>query len=193
MKQTTENLRYLLWKADIKRRDWIAQLAHWAQCDHYWAKALLRGAEPRPEEWVRIASAAGIPETDLRDKRLVEAEDILLVNLRHLLSTLRRGEKGALVTAIGVHNTTLSKWSGGVQRPTSEHLEGLHNYFGLPSDMDIRTQPVFLSCVPISDVERRQWLIERIQQLDKDTLRQLFPALERLLEEDELTSVPQRP
>jgi len=39
----------------------------------------------------------------------------------------------------------------------------------------------YLAPSPISEIERKRWLRERIQELDVDALNRLFPALEKFL------------
>ncbi len=54
-------------------------------------------------------------------------------------------------------------------------------YFGLPTAVDLETIPLFLELSPVGSYEQRAWLRQRIEELDDETLRVLFPALEKLL------------
>ena len=181
LSQTGENLRYLLWRLGVDRNGWASHLAGWARCTEHRAEELLQGAELETREQERIARAADVREEELQYARLVEAENILLQNLRHLLNSLEHGQKGVLAGAVGVHYTTISKWYRGDQSPTRDHLDALRRFFGLASDTDLRTDPLFLSLTPISDLERRAWLIRRIEEADPETLEEYFPTFRRLL------------
>jgi transcriptional regulator with XRE-family HTH domain len=181
----SENLRYLLWRAGIQESDWPVHLAHWVGCDDYRAKELLRGAEPHQDELQRLAQVMSLSDEDLQFKRQVEIDeiDILVENLRSLLRSLARGQKKALAAVLGVDPTTLSRWCSGDQHPTRAHLDALYRYFELPSGVNLKHDPLFLVGSPLSAVQQRDWLIERLRGLDATTLQTYFAALERLLEE----------
>jgi len=42
--------------------------------------------------------------------------------------------------------------------------------------------PLFISYRPVTIVQRKRWLHERIEAMGPETLAGLFPALERMLE-----------
>jgi transcriptional regulator with XRE-family HTH domain len=179
-KQTSENLRYLLWRAGVDRQNWPAQLAEWADCDQQRAKALLKEAELLPDEQEQIAERMNVTEEDLQFKRLVEGLDILWENLRYFFESLEHGEGKKLAADTGTDQVTVSRWRTEGQRPRKYNQVALCHFFGLPSDTDLEHDPVFLSMSPISDRRRRDWLRERIDLLDAAELQDLFPALERL-------------
>jgi hypothetical protein len=181
----TENLRYILWSSkNLERSDWATTLAGWAKCDIQRAKELLRGANPSAEEQERIAAAVERSESDLRHSRLIEDEgvNILRTNVLHLLESLGHGEQGQLAKAIGVDEDTVTSWKSG-QGIRSKNLIALSAYFGLKSNVDLRTNPIFLELTPFGDMARRKRLQSHIDQLEPDSLQDLFPALERLLRE----------
>jgi hypothetical protein len=181
----TENLRYLLWRSEnLKREDWARRLAEWAKCEFQRAKELLRGANPSIEEQESIAAAVERSEGDLRHSRLIEDEgvDILRNNVLHLLESLEHGEQGRLAKAIGVDEDTVTSWKAG-QGIRLNNLMALSAYFGLKSNVDLRTNPIFLELTPFGDMARRRRLQSHIDQLEPDSLQDLFPALERLLRE----------
>jgi hypothetical protein len=51
----------------------------------------------------------------------------------------------------------------------------------LSSQIDLSTEPLFLSAAPVADVQRRQWLHTRIDRISVPRLQDLFPALDLLL------------
>ncbi len=179
-KQTSENLRYLLWDKKVARKRWTAQLAEWAGCSLHRAKSLLQGAELLPDEQEQIAQQVNIPEEDIHFKRLVERVDILQENLGYLFDSLEHGEGKVLAESIDANPTTVSRWRSGEQNPRRYNLVALCHFFGLSSGTDLETDPIFLSLGPVGDRRRREWLHERVDQLDSAALQDLFPALERL-------------
>jgi transcriptional regulator with XRE-family HTH domain len=182
---TAENLRYLLWQRNIPKDQWAECLKEWIGCDRYRADALLTGTRrPSSEEQNKIARITEVSEEDLRLTRLLTAEEILRGNVQYLLNSLERGKQKTLARYTGASEVTVSRWHTGAQLPTKgEYLDGLRRYFGLPADIDLKDEPLFLSLSPIGDKQRREWLCAQIHQLRPETLRRLFPALERLLRE----------
>ena len=65
----------------------------------------------------------------------------------------------------------------------AEALAQIAQFFGLEAGTDLSVIPVFLAPDPVSVQERRRWLQERVDALSADEIRDLFPALKRLLEE----------
>jgi transcriptional regulator with XRE-family HTH domain len=108
---------------------------------------------------------------------------VLSENLRFLFSTLGHGGKKAIASELGIDPTTVSRWLSGAYEPQLASLRQLVSHFGLPADTDLQEDPIFLSAEPVSAIERRTWLHERINALSRNELRELFPALLRILEE----------
>ncbi|MHB1343773.1 MAG: hypothetical protein ACYCX3_05390, partial [Thermoleophilia bacterium] len=73
------------------------------------------------------------------------------------------------------------RWIGGAQRPTKKKLEEIGKYFGLPPGTDLDSEAIFLWTEPVSETQMKNWFMEQIQQIDGKTLREVFPALRRLL------------
>ncbi|MCL4498789.1 MAG: helix-turn-helix domain-containing protein [Chloroflexi bacterium] len=184
MSNVSVNLRYLLWKKNPDRREWLGQLTVWADCDVRRAEELLRGDRPRKEEIARIAKGAGVSVTDLTTKDLLLTKgdvDILRENLRTLINGLRRGEKGAFAASLGIHATTVSAWLSGKQRPEKSNVAAVSRYFKLPSGTDLEEEALFLLPVPVAATQRKRWLKDRIEELEAADLQDIFPALAKLL------------
>jgi transcriptional regulator with XRE-family HTH domain len=181
--RTAENLRYLLWREKVQRDRWAVELAARAGIAVSRAKDLLNQRKPSPDEQRRIADAFVTDESELVHARLAEHVEggVLNGNLNYLADQLVRGEKRKLANAIGIHPTTLSDWLSGKREPQQSNLEGFARYFGISANVDLRTTPIFLSMLPVGDLERKAWLRERILEIDATTLAELFPALQRLL------------
>jgi transcriptional regulator with XRE-family HTH domain len=179
------NLRYLLWRDRVPRSRWVEQLAAWAGCDRRRAETLIDGARATPDEQARIVNAVGVSEEELCFTELVEQSgvNIFSENLRYLMDGLDRGGHRQLAKRLDVHVSTLSKWRSGRQRPRKRQMDALYRFFGLSAVADLLTEPLFLSFVPVSALQRRAWLKARIDTLPPTTLAQLFPALQRLVSE----------
>jgi hypothetical protein len=179
--ETMYLLRYLLWRREIHKERWKPQIMEWIDCDDQRAEMLLHGADLHPIEQEQIAGAVGIPTEDLQFMRLrhLDGVDTLTENLRYLIDSLNYGQKKMLAQHFQVHPNTVYRWGKG-DHPAKTHLNKLCRYFGLPGT-DLTTEPIFLSPSPISVVDQKAWLQERIRELDNSRLQTLFPALEILL------------
>jgi len=182
MRQSARNLRYLLWKNDVDRQQWPDQLAAWARCSRHRATELLEDGAMTSIEQRTISEALDLPEETIQFSDLLGEDNkvnVLDENVRYLLGDLHHGEKKRLATAIGVDETTISRWTHRGQVPRTKHVEALGQYFDL--SVDLRVEPVFLWTDPVTDRQRRRWLRERIDDIQPERLRELFKALERLL------------
>ena len=156
--------------------------AQWAGCPPERAARLLLAQPPSPEELYALARQTGRTEEDLAYEDLAAGLDILRENLRFLLRSLPHGAKQDLASAAGVVPGTVSAWLKG-KAPSRSNQEAIRSYFRLPDRIDLTTDPLFLSPLPSSEHEHREWLRQRIDALDGETLSALFPALQRMLRE----------
>lgn len=185
MKYLSQNLKYLLLEKGIKRSDWIEKLAISLQCDQGKAQAILEGQTDslNQDETEALVRFGGMDFEKLASENLLEASkvDIFALNLSFLLERLPHGKKKHLAESLGVDQTTISRWGNGTQRPTKKKIRALADYFNLPKTIDLEKEPIFLSTMPVGEAETKQWLKERIDALDRETLRELVPALIMLL------------
>jgi transcriptional regulator with XRE-family HTH domain len=144
---------------------------------------LLRGSDPQPEEIRRITEIFGLSEDGFvaADMLTENGVDVLRNNLTRLTGELKRGAQQQLAHDLGFHETTISNWLSGSRQPAGRGLVALCRHFALPRETDLRTEPLFLSPSPVGAREQRDWLSDRIDRLEAETLRDLFPALERIL------------
>jgi transcriptional regulator with XRE-family HTH domain len=180
----TLNIRYLLWREGVRRDEWAAKLADLLGCDIRRAQEILSGGvDLQPKEIAAMAKAYKVGVNDMRTLSLLskEKDDMLTANIRHLIDGLAHGQRRQFAAELGVDVTTVSRWSTAAQRPTKTKLGRIRDYFGLPFATDLEGDPIFLSLDPITGSEMRSWIHEQIEGLDADTLRNLFPALQRLL------------
>lgn len=188
--QVSKNIRYLLWKRGVNRSSWASWLETHSLLGSGKARALIGGklndAELSPQELGELARSLEI-ENDGESLRFAdfaqEANGVLRENLKFLFDSLGYGGKKTLATELGIDPTTISRWLNGAYEPNLPTIRQLVTYFGLPPLTDLREEPVFLSVEPVALAERRRWLHSRIEALSSDMLRELYPALRRLLEE----------
>lgn len=184
------NVRCLLWRKGLSRSEWLPELMRKSGLSHTWLVRFLNGeiddAELNRHELAMFAElvCVGDEPDNLRHAGYAfDGCNILVENLRYLLNSLGRGGKKVLAAELGVDPTTISRWLNGSFVPQTPTLRHLISRFGLPLDADLYEQPIFLSALPISIVERRGWLHKRIDDLPPDELKALYPALRRMLEE----------
>ena len=178
----TRNLRFLLWRGGISREQWATQLAGWTGSDSQRGTALLQGRTlPVPAELDQLANSTGRDAGEIQFGDLTAEVSILEENLRYLVEAPKRGQKKVLAEHLAISQVTLSRWFAGKQQPTRKYLNEIKVYFGLPASVDLETDPLFLELSPVGSYAQRSWLRQRIDELDDETLRVLFPALERLL------------
>jgi transcriptional regulator with XRE-family HTH domain len=184
MDELQKNIRYLLWKEGADRKDWPSKLAEWLGCPLRRAEDLLEGEGEglTSKEKKALEKATGLATEDLSGNLLEKhGGDILVENIRHLIDGLPHGQKKEFAAKLGVDVTTVSRWIGGAQRPTKKKVEEIGKYFGLPPGTDLHSQAIFLWTEPISESQMKNWIAENIQKADGKTLREVFPALKRLL------------
>jgi transcriptional regulator with XRE-family HTH domain len=174
------NLRHQLWLRKVAREQWALQLTKWLDCSEWRAWELLRGVPPSLEEMRKLAEQTGLTEEQLQSSEQGGQPSILAENLSYLLDAPKRGGKKVLAAELGVQQGTISRWMAG-GRPESRYQEAIKEYFGLPSTVDLETFPLFLELSPVGSREQREWLHRHVDELDTETLRLLFPALEKLL------------
>lgn len=184
MDRAVSNIRYLLWKEGEERGNWEVKLSSWLGCTLDRATALLEG-EDKPltaKEGKLLTRKAGLKAGELSgDLPTAHEVDILAENIRFLINTLPHGEKKKFAAKLGIDVTTVSRWIKGAQRPTKTKLKQIVNYFGLPPDTDLEGEAVFLWTGPISESQMKDWISARIEHLNGKTIREIFPALRKLL------------
>ncbi len=187
-----DTIRYLLWCEQLPPEKHIAELARRTGLELGRVADILQGrvSDISSAECTAIADALHIPEDELQHSNFVEDAvtcgdlDMLKENLRYLIGTLEHGKQVQLATYLGVAKGTVSRWTHDDQRPRRTYLQKICRYFDLPADTDLEKHPIFLYDLPMNDQTRRAWLHSRIDQLTPETIRALFPALERLLREE---------
>ena len=186
MKKTPEhvlatNLAFELWRRQVARERWIQYLAAWLGCHTNRALALLQGATPSSDEIQRLVDVTDYPEEELRYVDFTQRVSILRENLCYLVDIPKKGVKKELSDSLDIQPATLSRWLAGKQRPAQKYREVIKAHFGVSTQIDLERDPLFLSIYPLHEAGQRTWLHDRINAMDAETLRELFPALEKLL------------
>ena len=208
-RQISQNVRFVLWREGIQPSQWPKHLrARLGKVlgAYYWTgpsgdsalRRLLTGAElldgkvsedsnetDEINEISDIAKSFRFTQEELRSADFLHDSktDVLHENLRHLVGGLERGGKKQLAAELRLDQTTISRWLSGTSRPPPSRRAQLVSYFGLPAETDLAKDPVFLSPDPLSLGDRKQWLRDRIDAMEAHRLRDLYPALQRLLDE----------
>lgn len=178
----TLNIRYYLWKKNkIERNKWAEELALLLGCSKARAKELLFHGQLSSDELEKFAEVVGQTEsTTIHAPFFEEKIDVLQENLKYLLESIKQKD---LAKEIDVRKETVSRWNRGDHNITPKHLDALRNYLRLSTDVNLKTDAIFLSLTPFDDSSRRKWLNQQIKEIDSDVLRDLFPAFERLFRE----------
>jgi len=182
------NVRFLLWNRDIPKVNWARWLMARVAWDEPKARQFLAGQlgddQLTTHELSDLSSELGLPVdgSELRFEDLAGAQDSLLQdNLNYLFAGLEHGKKKDLAQKLGVSPTTISRWLSGKFEPRESMLNQLVLYFGLSAETDLRRTPVFLSMEPVTQIERRAWLLRQIKGMGQRQLNELYPALRLML------------
>jgi transcriptional regulator with XRE-family HTH domain len=185
------NLRFLLWREGLKREQWAPTLASRLGLYPSVAEQLVRGglADTHISSVLleRINQVFGFEskEGELRFRDLVsEAGNILGHNVRYLIDSLPHGGKKKLANALGVDQTTVARWLKGTFPPSKSMQIALGARFGLPSDVDLSIDPLYLSPVPIVEGEQRRWVQHRVEELSSEQFRARYMALWLILKDE---------
>ena len=185
-----ENLCWLCWEDRTDGRQpqqlaWRTKVARWlGNPDDLHRAEMLLGDQVSvtSSEIARLAEATDLDEQDLGFSRLAEARRLEFprLNLERLLKATQPSTKSELASLLGVHPSTFSRWLKG-QTPDRSARRALCAHFGLRSESDIVDEPLFLSYLPLTHGERMNWVKTRVAEVSPSGLREVFPALVRLL------------
>jgi len=185
MSNLSYNLKYLLLEKGINRSEWIQYLASLIPGGIERAQSILDGhvVDLNQDELKTLSHLSGIePEKLLSENLLITNNvDVFSKNLSFLIDRLPHGKKKHLAESLRVDQTTISRWRNGTQRPTKKKIVAILDYFNLPRSTDLEKDPLFLSTMPIGEDETKKWLIDKIENLDREKLKELTPALIVLL------------
>ena len=188
MNTLARNLRFLLLEKKVKPANWAATLASVLRSkSEEKARALLAGEQVNLTDGEKeYLGTYGADLERFKNQEIwkkAEENKILEWNLTYLFDGLLHGEKKKFAEQVGVNATTISRWKKGTQQPTKKKTAAILEYFNLPESTNLKAEPLFFSTMPIGEAETKKWLHEQIDKLSSSDLRELFPALERLLRE----------
>jgi hypothetical protein len=182
----------MLWSRPVPRPDWIRWLASRTNLGSTFCRDLV--TDRIADELITLLQLAELAralelaedasELRFRDFLADSGRNVLVENLRFLFDDLERGGKKMLAEFFEVDPTTISRWLKGSSEPQGPGLRSIATYFRLPVDTNLRRDPIFLSLDPVSLVAKRNWVHDRLDKLSEQDLRDLYPALRRMLDDD---------
>jgi hypothetical protein len=152
------------------------------------AIGLLRGAEPAPAEIAMAVEMTGFEREELLSVPLyTRGLPLFALNLRHLVEAIPHGQGRDAAARIGITESHLSRWRkwGDERKPHRTNVRNLLKFHGMDPDLDLDSVPVFLSMEPISGYAQKAWLSSRVQEMSAADVAALYPALRKLLRNDE--------
>ena len=178
------NLRYLLHKEGAPKHDWIMRLSQWMQASEGLAKAYLTGRDSPNEESIQmVANRFDIEVHEFSGDLLSYCQtDVLKENLSFLFEG--HGKQKEFQEMYGVDPSTTSKWVKGKITPSEKNLERIKKFFGLPSELNLKTDPLFLEMDPVGIRDRKKWVQERLEDLSVEEFSSIYPALRKMVEEE---------
>ena len=179
----SRNVRFLLWREGLLPGRWNQALRERLGWGAIEVDDLLKGGAVGFSQLEQLADVFDRTEEDISVEDLVIAEgtDVLHENLITLMRGLAHGRKKELAERLGVGPNTVSRWLGGKHHPPADKLGSIADFFGLSADLDLASATLFLSLEPVSGMQRREWLHQRVDALSVRELGELYPALKRLL------------
>ena len=185
------NLAVACWRKNPDPEQWPGFVASWtgekpkeASVSVYpTAEGLLLGElKPTADLLDRIAECIGCSADDLlyADASQAYVSSARIHNIRRLIGGWH-GTQKELARALGVSQTTVTRWKLGQQEPDSAALRSISQLFQLGGVSELDSPRQFLSFRPVTHAERLSWLRRRIESLGAEESRELFPAFERLL------------
>lgn len=182
MQRIAQNLRILLWREGINRKQWTNQLADWVGCDVNRAKQLLENGDLDLIEAEKIETKINVSAEEIFHVEFIADLEMFTENIRYLLSLQGHGSTQKLANFAGVDKTTVSRWKSGDFAPPTKRLHVIAEFFDLPNTVNLNKDPIFLSLDPIGQKAQKDWLHEHIDRLGAEKLNAYFLALKKLLE-----------
>lgn len=181
--QAVRNVRYLLRREDIPLEKWAKHLARVATLDESEASAIIYGRKPTRQEADRIATAFNEETDQFLSAPLYGLGEwsILRENLRFLLGNLGDQTQKDLAKKVGKAEGSVSKWVTQGTKPHPNTLRQLLACFGLPADLDLKSEPLFLSTTPVGGFAQKKWILDYIRQLPPEEITPVFEAIRRIL------------
>jgi transcriptional regulator with XRE-family HTH domain len=148
------------------------------------AKAYLTGRDSPNEERIQLVADRFDIEVHEFSGDLLSyyQQDILKENLPFLFDG--HGKQKEFQELYGVDPSTTSKWVKGKITPSEKNLERIKKFFGLPSELNLKTVPLFLEMNPVGIRERRSWVQDRLEDMSVEEFSSLYPALRKMVEEE---------
>lgn len=190
LSQFALNLRWFLKGAGLPPEKWPSALLQRTRktISNSRAIGLLRGADPTEGEVRVLLDVMGCDREELFTVPFYTHDRSLLsLNLCHLVESIPHGEGKVAAGKIGVSEGQLSRWKKWTKPtpPYPANLRNLLKFHGMDPDIDLEKVPLFLSMEPISGYSQKEWLSSRVQEMPASEVAKLYPALRKLLRDDE--------
>lgn len=117
---------------------------------------------------------------DFQSDAMIEQEEekIFRKNLNYIFDILARGKQRELARFLGVHESTITNWKSGIQKPSKDQCDRILYHLKLDEDIDLRKD---LLVLPILPSEQREWVMKKVQQLEDKEISKVFPRLVQAL------------
>lgn len=190
MEQIYLNIRYLLWTnlpTPVMRDQWPSLLAQWlhpALGNGSFQRATeILFAKGRPlsvSEQQAIASATGEVE-DLFNSVLYDVDETLGRNIKFLFDIGPHGTQSRVAKELDINPSTIHRWIANKSKPSQKRLPELRDVFNLPADTDLQNELLYLDPDCVTVEQKKAWLHDRIDTIGGEDLKLLYPALKRIL------------
>jgi len=181
--QAVRNIRYLLRRENVPLEKWASHLAKVATLDESEASEIIRGRKPASREAESIAEAFDQEASQLQSAPLYGHGEwsILRENLRFLLDSLEEHTQKALAADLGKSQETVTRWVTQGTKPHPKNLRHLLSCFGLPTELNLETEPLFLSTTPVGGYAQKKWILDYIKKMPPEEITPVFEAIRRIL------------
>jgi transcriptional regulator with XRE-family HTH domain len=181
--QTVRNVRYLLRQAGVPTEKWVRHLAKCATLEESEASEIIHGRKPTRQEAEAIAAAFAQDSETLQSAPLYGLGEwtILRENLRFLLNSLEDHTQKALASELDKSEEAVSRWVNQGTTPHAKTLSALLSCFGLPADLDLKSEPLFLATTPVGGFAQKKWILDYVRRMPPEEITPVFEAIRRIL------------
>lgn len=188
------NLRFLIWERKLPMKDRVDILTQWLGCSQSIAEKLLEGeAKLDPKLLDNLRDELELSEEEyfqIPNGDLLEAKNtnIYEKNLTYFIERIKEIKKTKekyqdLAKAIGVYNTTISRWINQDILPRKKRIiKALCKYFN-EDYLKINSEPFFLYPKTGKILNNKKWLIDKIERMTEDQLASHMPSLIKIFKD----------
>lgn len=180
--QVALNIRFLLWQKGVEKTSWSEVLSEWIDCKIPRAVILLDQGDMLIEEIECLSERVKVSKRNILHSKLYLKVNIFSENIKYLFNSIGHGGQQKIAQELQLDPTTISRWKNGtLKKPGTRNHNLLKKHFHLSEEIDLCDHPIFLSNKPITIYEKKTLLIDGINSMDSSSLKDLFPALIKLI------------